>query len=67
MTPLDLSAALAAEHRRDLRAAAGRARLAALARGCRPAAWRRALGRAGALRTWAARDHLGRLDTCTCR
>jgi hypothetical protein len=46
MTPLDISGALAAERTRDLRHAAHASRLAALARGCRSAAWPRAASRA---------------------
>jgi hypothetical protein len=42
MNSLNLTAELAAEHARDLRRAAGPARLAALARCCRPSSWRRA-------------------------
>ncbi len=47
MTPMDLSAALAAEHSRDLAREAQASRLAALARCCRPATWRRAAARLG--------------------
>ena len=42
MIPVDLTAAMAAEHRHDLEREAVTARLAALARRCSPRAWTRA-------------------------
>ena len=56
MTSSDITAALAAEHTRDLRRDADRNRLAVLARRCRPSAlvagWRR-------VSDWIARGQLG--------
>lgn len=62
MSQLDLTAAAAAEHVRDLRATAAQGRLAALVRCCAPL-WERAAGRiastARGAAAWLRRDHLG--------
>ncbi len=71
MTSLDLTQAVSAEHIRDLRRAAGRSRLSALARCCRPSTWARAARRTGAagalLRATLARTPTGADVPCvTC-
>jgi hypothetical protein len=71
MTALDITSALAAEHIHDLQLAGQRRRLAALARCCQPAAWKRAGGRIGATAAsaaaWLRRGQLGPADNyCGC-
>ena len=62
MNPNTLTAAVAAEHTRDLHGAATRSRLAALAQCCKPSYWRAAL-RNAAMRIAAVRT---RRDTVAC-
>ena len=68
MTTIDLSSGLAAEHARDLRAAAARRRLVALARCCQPASWRRAVthtrNAVAATRDWIGRGQLRAAPAC---
>ena len=68
LTRLTLEAALAEEHIRDLRSAAARYRLIALARCCRPAAWQRAATRARAALTrladWVSRGQVSPPSIC---
>jgi hypothetical protein len=63
MNSTTLTAAAAAERTRDLRGAATNARLAALARCCKPSYWRAAL-RSAATRFATARA--GRASTVAC-
>jgi hypothetical protein len=67
MTPIDISSALAAEHTKDLYAAAARNRLAVLARCCKPAAWRhivrRTRGAGAGVVSWFRRGQLGPVRT----
>jgi hypothetical protein len=67
MNPIAMSA-LADEHIRDLHRTAARYRLAALARCCQPATWRRAASRARtSLSAWGRRGQLGpAANYCTC-
>lgn len=60
--------ALAQEHIRDLRVAATRSRLVALASRCRPATWRRAAARIAApARAWIRRSQMSPQNTyCAC-
>ena len=66
MTPITLSAAVAAEHVRDLERAAHASRLAALARCCHPSQLRRAAARTGTRLRALLQRTSGRPATVAC-